>query len=50
VLSSANPLFISSAKAHGSRAIGVVPTGFGSDGSDGIQSIKEHGGIVIARR
>jgi two-component system, chemotaxis family, protein-glutamate methylesterase/glutaminase len=49
VLSSANPLFISSAAALGTRAIAVVLTGFGSDGTDGVQSIKAGGGIVIAQ-
>ncbi len=49
VLSSANPLFISSATALGTRAIAVVLTGFGSDGTDGVQSIKASGGIVIAQ-
>jgi two-component system chemotaxis response regulator CheB len=49
LLSSANPLFISSAAALGTRAIAVVLTGFGSDGTDGVQSIKARGGIVIAQ-
>jgi two-component system chemotaxis response regulator CheB len=49
VLSSANPLFMSSAAAFGERVIAVVLTGFGSDGADGVQSVKAHGGIVIAQ-
>jgi two-component system chemotaxis response regulator CheB len=49
LLSSANPLFISSAATLGPRVIAVVLTGFGSDGTDGVQSIKAHGGVVIAQ-
>ena len=37
------------AEAHMERAVGVVLSGTGSDGSVGLASIKEHGGIVIAQ-
>ena len=49
VLSSANPLFASAAFALDGRVIGVVLTGAGSDGTDGVESIRGMGGIVIAQ-
>jgi two-component system chemotaxis response regulator CheB len=49
LLSSANPLFESSARAFGAKVIAVVLTGSGMDGTDGVQSVKAHGGIVIAQ-
>jgi len=42
-------LLHSLAKAYGQRATGVVLSGTGDDGSRGIQSIKDHGGFVIAQ-
>lgn len=49
VLSSANPLFESAGRALGRRAIAVVLTGYGRDGTDGVQAVKSGGGIVIAQ-
>lgn len=49
VLSSANPLFESASTVLGNRAIAVVLTGSGGDGTDGVQSIKARGGTVIAQ-
>lgn len=49
VLSSANPLFESAAEALEGRVIAVVLTGFDRDGTDGVQAVKQHGGIVIAQ-
>jgi len=49
VLSSANPLFESSADVFGPGTIGVVLTGSDHDGTDGVQAIKSGGGIVIAQ-
>jgi two-component system chemotaxis response regulator CheB len=49
VLSSANPLFQSAAQAFQNRVIGVVLTGGGSDATDGVQAVKQHGGIVIVQ-
>ena len=42
--------FLSSlAAVHGSSAVGVILSGAGSDGSRGIEAIKEAGGITIAQ-
>lgn len=49
VASSANPLFESASEVFGGRAIGVVLTGGGSDATDGVQTIKQHGGVVIVQ-
>lgn len=49
VRSSANPLFESAAPIFGNRLIAVVLTGYGKDGTDGVQTVKSHGGIVIAQ-
>lgn len=46
---SADLLFSSVASAYPGRAIGVVLTGSGSDGSTGIMAIKHSGGVVIAQ-
>jgi two-component system chemotaxis response regulator CheB len=49
LLSSANPLFASAAAAFGNRLVAVVLTGGGSDATDGVQSVRAHGGVVIAQ-
>ena len=49
VRSSANPLFESAAKGLDGGVIGVVLTGYGADGTDGVQAIRAAGGIVIAQ-
>src|SRR5215471_12304536 len=41
--------FESLAEAHGSRAIGVVLSGSGSDGTAGLRAIKAAGGITFAQ-
>jgi two-component system, chemotaxis family, CheB/CheR fusion protein len=41
--------FRSLAQAHGTRAISVILSGFGSDGAVGIGRIKELGGLTLAQ-
>jgi len=42
-------LFSSLARAEGERAIGVVLSGMGSDGTTGLQAIKLQGGLTLAQ-
>ena len=42
-------LFISLARELGERAIGVVLSGMGSDGTQGLQAIKTQGGLTLAQ-
>lgn len=49
VQSSANPLLESAASVLRGRVLAVVLTGYGSDGTDGVQSVKAWGGTVIAQ-
>lgn len=49
VLSSANPLFVSAADTLQGRVIAVALTGGGSDAADGVQAVKQQGGVVIAQ-
>ncbi len=44
-----NTFFESLAADCGKKAIGIILSGFGNDGSDGAIAIKENGGMVIAR-
>ena len=44
-----NTFFTSLAAYNGKKAIGIILSGLGSDGSEGIKAIKEAGGMIIAR-
>jgi len=44
-----NKFFNSLAADSGSKAIGIILSGLGSDGTEGIKAIKNAGGMVIAR-
>ena len=46
---SVDGLFESLASAYGSRSVGIILSGTGSDGSHGITAIKEAGGVTIAQ-
>ncbi len=46
---SANELIGSVAQAVGKRGLGVILTGMGSDGREGIRMLKERGGVTLAQ-
>ena len=42
-----DPLFTSAADAHGTRVVGVILSGGGTDGALGLAAIKAHGGCAL---
>lgn len=46
---SATVLMESAGKVMGARTVGVIMTGMGSDGCEGMKSLKQKGGVVIAQ-
>ena len=46
---SINALFLSVAKVYGKKAIGVILTGMGRDGTKGIIEMKNNGALTIAQ-
>jgi two-component system chemotaxis response regulator CheB len=46
---SANPLFESLAMAYGPAALGIILTGMGDDGAEGLLKLHQAGGVAIAQ-
>jgi len=46
---SATHLFASAARAYGAHTLGVILTGIGNDGCDGLRALKQAGGFVVAQ-
>ncbi len=46
---SVTPLFVSAARHYGRRACGVLLTGMGRDGADGLKVIKDQGGTTLVQ-
>lgn len=46
---SVNAFLVSLAEDQGEKAVGVILSGFGSDGARGVEAIREHGGLTLAQ-
>ena len=46
---SANPLFESLARCYGKKALGIILTGMGDDGANGMEQLHQAGGLTIAQ-
>ena len=46
----ADPLFISAAETYGERVVGIVLSGYGEDGADGLATVKAHGGLALVQK
>ena len=46
---SVNTFMVSLAEDQGENAVGIILSGFGSDGALGIAAIKEHGGLTLSQ-
>jgi two-component system CheB/CheR fusion protein len=46
---SVDTFLISLAEDQGENAVGIILSGFGSDGARGVEAIKEHGGLTLAQ-